>query len=63
MKTKQFIIPLILFLLGMICTILGALFKIQHWSYASELLTIGSLFEVLGLSILIAVFVKFYFKK
>ncbi|WP_452224321.1 GldL-related protein [Lacinutrix chionoecetis] len=63
MKNKQFIIPVIIFLLGFIFTILGALFKIQHWPYGPQLLTIGSFIEVIGLIVLIGVLVKSYFKK
>ena len=39
MKVKQFVIPLIFFLLGIALTIIGALFKIQHWPYGSQVLT------------------------
>jgi len=63
MKAKQFVTPLILFILGIIFTILGALFKIQHWQFASEILTIGALLEVLGLLVLIFILIKYYMKK
>ena len=63
MREKQLIIPLILFILGMIFTISGALFKIQHWQFASQLLTIGTILEVFGLLILIVILVKYYLKK
>ncbi|HLA57035.1 MAG TPA: hypothetical protein VK623_13100 [Flavobacterium sp.] len=36
---------LVLFLIGMVVTIAGALFKIQHWPGASLLLIIGMTFE------------------
>jgi hypothetical protein len=63
MNTKQLLIPLILFILGMILTIIGALFKIQHWPYGSEILIFGSFFEVVGLIILLIILVKFFLKK
>lgn len=63
MREKQLILPLIIFVLGMIFTISGALFKIQHWQFASELLTIGTVFEIFGLLILMVILVKYYLKK
>jgi len=62
-KVKQLMLPLILFVLGMIFTITGALFKIQHWPYGGQLLTIGSIIEISGLLILIVILVKYFFKK
>ena len=50
MKVKHIIV---LFLLGMFITIIGALFKIQHWPYGSEILTVGSLTE--GLAMLLGI--------
>ena len=32
---------LVLFILGFLVTVLGALFKLESWPYASELLMIG----------------------
>lgn len=40
--------------LGMAITIVGALFKIMHWPYATVLLIIGLLLEAVGLVMLIA---------
>ena len=62
MKVKQFVIPLIFFLLGIALTIIGALFKIQHWPYGSQVLTAGSIFELLGIIITIIILFKFYSK-
>jgi hypothetical protein len=55
---KQYKIPLILFLLGMAITIMGALFKIMHWSFASGLLIVGMILEVVAISFLIATLLK-----
>ena len=50
---KKYIIPLVLFLLGMVITIMGALFKLMHWPGASLMLIIGSLTEAIAIIILI----------
>lgn len=42
MKNKHILIA---FILGCIITIVGALFKIMHWPYASVLLILGMLSE------------------
>jgi len=55
---KQYKIPLVMFLLGMAVTILGALFKIMHWSLAGELLIIGMTLEVIAIFILITIILK-----
>lgn len=47
-----------MFLLGMAVTILGALFKIMHWSLAGELLIIGMTLEVIAIFILITIILK-----
>ena len=39
--------------LGMALTIVGALFKIMHWPYATILLILGLLLEAVGLIMLI----------
>ncbi len=44
MKIKHLLIFIIF---GFIFTVIGALFKIQHWPYASEILTIGTLIKVI----------------
>ena len=53
-------ISLVLFLIGMIITILGALFKVMHWPGASVLLIIGMLSEIIALINLIIVILMHY---
>ena len=55
---KQYKIPFIAFLLGMAITILGALFKIMHWQFASGLLIFGMTLEVIAILILIFILLK-----
>ncbi|MEJ6791928.1 MAG: hypothetical protein QNK89_04130 [Lacinutrix sp.] len=63
MKAKQFILPLLIFILGIILTIVGALFKIQHWAYASQILTLGTIVQVVALAFLMVILIKYFFKK
>ena len=51
-------IPFVLFLVGMVITILGALFKIMHWQFASALLILGMALEIIGIILLIRIIVK-----
>jgi hypothetical protein len=53
MKIKQFLWPVVLILFGLAITIIASLFKIQHWQFASELLTIGMFLEAFGIILLI----------
>ncbi|WP_169627269.1 GldL-related protein [Flavobacterium gelidilacus] len=46
------------FLLGLAVTILGALFKIMHWQFATGLLIIGMALEVVGIILLIRLILK-----
>ena len=55
---KQYTIPLVLFLLGMVITIVGALFKLMHWPGANIMLTIGMLAEATALMSLIVIVFK-----
>lgn len=55
---NQYKLPLILFLIGMILTIIGSLFKLMHWSGALILLTAGMLTKVLAIIIVIVVISK-----
>jgi hypothetical protein len=55
---KIYLIPVIIFLIGMILTIIGALFKIMHWTGANALLSIGMLSEVVAIVILIITVIK-----
>ncbi|AXO81667.1 gliding motility protein GldL [Olleya aquimaris] len=45
MKLKQLLVPFIILLIGIALTIVGALFKIQHWPNGSLLLTLGTFIE------------------
>jgi len=53
MTVRKYLLPIVTILFGLMLTILGALFKIMHWSYASILLTFGMFLEALGILILI----------
>ena len=55
---SQYKIPFIFFLLGMLFTILGALFKIMHWPFASWILIVGMLTEAVAIIALIAIVLK-----
>lgn len=55
---KQYVIPLVLFLLGMAITIIGSLFKLMHWPGAGITLTIGMLTEATAIITLIIVLLK-----
>ncbi|WP_339886857.1 hypothetical protein [uncultured Flavobacterium sp.] len=55
---KDYKIPFVTFLTGMAITILGTLFKIMHWQFASGLLIIGMTLEVLGIILLIRLILK-----
>lgn len=46
---SKFKIPLIILLFGIAITILGALFKIMYWQFASGLLILGMSLEVAGI--------------
>ena len=55
---KHYKVALVLFLLGMIITIIGALFKLMHWPGANFLLIIGMLTEAIAIITLIVVILK-----
>jgi hypothetical protein len=55
---KQYIVPFVLFLLGMVITIIGALFKLMHWPGANFMLMIGMLSEAIAIITLIVVLLK-----
>ena len=55
---KQYTVPLVLFLLGMVITIIGALFKLMHWPGANFMLIIGMLTEAIAIITLIVVIFK-----
>ena len=46
MKLKYIIT---IFILGVILITIGALFKILHWMYGAELLTIGTVLQIIAL--------------
>ncbi|WP_410523949.1 GldL-related protein [Psychroserpens sp. Hel_I_66] len=46
--------------MGIGATITGSLFKIQHWPYGSEILTFGTLLELVGIILAIVVLIKMY---
>jgi hypothetical protein len=55
---KHYKVALVLFLLVMIITIIGALFKLMHWPGANFLLIIGMLTEAIAIITLIVVILK-----
>lgn len=55
---NQYKLPLILFLIGMILTIIGSLFKLMHWLGATIMLTVGMLTEVAAIITLIVLLIK-----
>ena len=55
---KKYKLPLVLFLISMVLTIVGALFKIQHWPGASFMLVIGILSQALAIVLLILALLK-----
>ena len=55
---KQYKVPLVLFLLGMVITIIGALFKLMHLPGANFMLIIGMLTEAIAIITLIVVIFK-----
>jgi len=55
---NQYKLPLILFLIGIILTIVGSLFKLMHWPGATIVLTVGMLTEVAAIISLIILLIK-----
>lgn len=55
---EQYKIPLVLFLFGMVITIIGSLFKIMHWPYSNLLLIFGMISEILAIFIVIRIILK-----
>jgi hypothetical protein len=55
---NQYKLPLILFLIGIILTIVGSLFKLMHWPGATIMLTVGMLTEVAAIITLIVLLIK-----
>ena len=55
---NEYKIPFIIFLLGMVITIVGALFKIMHWPFANVTLIAGMGLEAAGIISLIVKIAK-----
>lgn len=55
---NQFKIPLVLFLIGMIISVVGAMFKLMHWPGANIILIMGMLIEAGAILSLIITIVK-----
>ena len=55
---NKYKIPLVLFLLGVLFTIVGAFFKIMHWPFASLLLMAGMLSEAVAIISIISIVLK-----
>jgi hypothetical protein len=55
---NQYKLPLILFLIGMILTIIGSLFKLMHWPGSTIMLTVGMITEVAAIITLIVLLIK-----
>ena len=55
---NQYTVPLVFFLLGMIISIVGALFKLMHWPGANIMLIIGMLSEAIAVLTLIITILK-----
>ena len=55
---KQYAIPLVLLLLGMVITIIGALFKIMHWPGANLLLSLGLFSEAAAIIVIMIAITK-----
>ena len=60
---KKLIPAIIVFIIGYALTIVGALFKIQHWPNGGEIYTVGSLIEVVAIVIAILTLIKIYKSK
>ena len=58
MNLKAFSKPLIVLLIGILCTVLGATFKIMHWPSAGILLLIGTVLEFLAILYAIILLIK-----
>lgn len=55
---KQYVLPILFFIIGISFTIIGALFKIMHWPGATIILATGLLAEATALIILIISILK-----
>jgi len=62
-KFKSFVPAVAIFILGIGVTIIGVLFKIQHWPYSSLITTIGTFIELLALFWALIIIVIYYTNK
>ncbi|WP_040279895.1 GldL-related protein [Psychroserpens damuponensis] len=60
MNLRKLIPAAIVLLLGIGATILGALFKIQHWPYGAQILTFGTFIELIAIIMGIFALIKMY---
>jgi hypothetical protein len=58
MKLKEFVTPLIVLLIGIGLTILGATFKILHLQFAPQLLLVGTFIEFFAILLAIIKLIK-----
>ncbi len=58
MNLKQFTKPLIILLIGIALTILGATFKVLHFQFASQLLLVGTFLEFFAILMAIVKLIK-----
>lgn len=64
MSKAEVLIPAIVICLkGISITVVGALFKIQHWPYGSEITTLGNCVIIFGIVIAVILFLNLYFSK
>jgi hypothetical protein len=61
MKFYDFKWPLIIFLLGFLIQIVGAMFKIRHWPMADEMITFSSI--ICAIAVLFAIIKLILMKK
>lgn len=62
MGFKSFIPAIVILLIGFIVTIVGSLFKIQHWPYGNTLLIVASIIKVTAI-VLAIIQLLLYFRK
>ena len=66
MQLKKFLLPIILFLVGMVLVTIGAAFKILHWDLgfidATIFIAVGSVIEVVASIIAIVKLILMYRK-
>ncbi|MEM7186634.1 MAG: hypothetical protein AAF466_08240 [Bacteroidota bacterium] len=67
MKLRNFIPAIIVFVIGILVTVIGALFRILHWELGpfngGVLLAIGSALDILSGVILIAIILRHHWSK